>query len=441
MKLFKTAPLLLTLLFAGCASGGPPAQPVGTASPPPSPTPLPPVVEEDFEPAPAPPTLWMADESGWRLAAGGEDAAYCLVDGEQFTAHLVKLDYASGIQTYWPDGLQSTFDENDPGWIGDIYGGARPVAFGQNLYVFKYGKIPLENANLEGSPARLHRLAGGGRSTVEAEPDCPFESVGGIATDGQELYLLACKFDEEGERQEYRVCRTDFETGGLQTLAAMDAAEGDYRLVGVWAEGLMLRHSAAGARSGSVKERQHQLMLFSLVDGSLRPAGFAWNEDETTCVFGSGCVYYLPKAQGRLFRFDVATGASDEGVALHREGDDEPVAATLFGEDYGSHLMGYTSINEGSRMVSIETATGLVKEVELGFEYDMGWMPMTIAAETDTQFLVNSSMRQTSASVSMANGSPHTVYLPVRSWALIDKEDYWNSRPALKTFIEEVPVL
>ena len=159
MKLFKTAPLLLTLLFAGCAAGGPSAQPMGTASPPPSPTPLPPVVEEDFEPAPAPPTLWMADESGWRLAAGGEDAAYCLVDGEQFTAHLVKLDYASGVQTYWPDGLQSTFDENDPGWIGDIYGGARPGGLWSKPLCVQIRQDPAEKRE-SGRFARPAALAG-----------------------------------------------------------------------------------------------------------------------------------------------------------------------------------------------------------------------------------------------------------------------------------------
>lgn len=437
---FRICTLLIVSILVGCTSTGlindfPQTVPESSL---PSATPI---------PAPHLDLRMATDSSGFQFVAGNDHAGYYLLDMDNHTGQVICLDYESLQQTYWTNQLAPSFDENDPGWIGDTYGGARTIASGDNLYVFKYGKTPLKNVNPTGSPAQIHLMNYNGmsRKTISFDPNCPPLTRSGMATDNKELYLLTCRYDENGRKQTYEVCKTDFEAEKINVLATLDAMQNDTRLVGVYHDGLILQQhyiAAEGTKLPSedqVEYYKYQLILFSLLDNTFHPINFSWVEGELTCVYGDGLIYYIPAEENKLICYDVTSEKIISSIDLTVDGSSISSRIYLSGEDYGDHLTGYIlNDNNESQLIGIDKKSGEAKSINLTFEYNMGTVPMSIVCQTETQFLINSNIKETTSTITMPDGSPHTIYIPVFYYSLIDKNDYWASNPKLLNFEDHV---
>ena len=70
----------------------------------------------------------------------------------------------------------------------------------------------------------------------------------------------------------------------------------------------------------------------------------------------------------------------------------------------------------------------------LSDEYDGGTIPVSIMAENEQYFLVNTGIVTLSRSATGTDGSIYNIDYPITDYKLIKKEDYWNSVPNYLSF-------
>ena len=91
--------------------------------------------------------------------SGNQDGAYYILPNtNDYSAQLLYYDYATLQVIYLSDQVVVTNNDENPGWIEDIFGGAVPLAVNEKLYIIKYGKSPIPNINYDGSPTFLLQM-------------------------------------------------------------------------------------------------------------------------------------------------------------------------------------------------------------------------------------------------------------------------------------------
>ena len=95
---------------------------------------------------------------GTEISGDQNGAYFILPNTEDYSGRLLYYDYAIRQLIYLSDQMVVTNDEENPGWLEDIFGGAVPLAVNGKLYVVKYGKSPIPNINYEGSPSFLLQM-------------------------------------------------------------------------------------------------------------------------------------------------------------------------------------------------------------------------------------------------------------------------------------------
>lgn len=384
-------------------------------------------------------SLVMATPSGaLSLLQGDETAAYYLQETGD-GAQVMCIDYAARSLSPWTNQPLPQQDVSNPGFVTDTFGGAKPLLANGRLYVLKYGKLAYPNAGLEGSPCRLSALTldGTARREITLESGRLIEMNSGVAADTEELYLLVSRYDAAGSRTAYELCRTRFDKGTLDVLATL-AADARWQLTGVYEKGLLLEKALLPADCQNLplsEQMQHytyQLFLYDLSAGSLEPTDLTWQQDEISCVYDTGGVYYQPADTKELHRFDAASGQDIRLPDLQFPAGYEGGRIVLTGEAYGDHLGGYLSLagSDAVQFAGIDLATGVCTPVTLSYAYDMGQMEVNILAQTETQFLVVQGQSDCPVTRTASDGTPYTAWQTTPSYALMDKADYWQSVPA-----------
>ena len=115
-------------------------------------------------------------------------------------------DYASRQLIHLSNQVLPTNDEENPGWIADIFGGAAPIAVNGKFYVLKYGKAPLPKIQYEGSPSILLEMEpnAANRKSLTLPSGMLFKSYSGIAADGT-FYTM-----DSNERQYALIKKDDY---------------------------------------------------------------------------------------------------------------------------------------------------------------------------------------------------------------------------------------
>ena len=88
------------------------------------------------------PEMQMAMPAGSlpMIAGNNEGAYYIWANGQDPSGLTLYYDYASRQLIHLSNQVLPTNDEENPGWIADIFGGAAPIAVNGKFYVLKYGK-------------------------------------------------------------------------------------------------------------------------------------------------------------------------------------------------------------------------------------------------------------------------------------------------------------
>ena len=176
---------------------------------------------------------------------GNENGAYFLWsigEGHQ----VLYVNYSTKDLTAWTNQLNPTQDETNPGMIMDAFGGTKPYVTEDNVYVMKFGKLPLPSVGFPGSPCKLSKLSldAAGRRTITLPSNQIILQNSGVAAEEDKLYLLVGTYDETGELESCDICCTDFSKEKLVPIATLEGP-GRYYLVGVYDQGFLLQRTIA----------------------------------------------------------------------------------------------------------------------------------------------------------------------------------------------------
>lgn len=349
---------------------------------------------------------------------------------------MLYVDYDTKALTAWTNQLKPTQDEANPGWLNDTDGGTEPYVTEDAVYVLKKGNLPLPGVGYAGSPCKLSKLSLDG--TVRRTITLPLNQVilqnSGVAAEGDKLYLLVGTYDKNGDLERCDICYSDFEKEQLFPIATLETAD-RYALVGVYEQGLLLQKTTVPAEYEKKSHQEkmahyvYELDRFSLDDSTLTKC-ISWKTGERSCVYREGGVYYLDRETGSLNWYD-AQKDQDQMLFENIVPDEyEKQALSLYGEDYGDHLVGSLCGADGETLwVGIDLHSGSCTPITLSYEYNMGTMPVTILAQTKDQFLVDAGQVDRMVPMIDENGNMHEMVQPVTQFALIKQEDYWASRP------------
>lgn len=154
------------------------------------------------------PEMQMAMPAGSlpMIAGNNEGAYYIWANGQDPSGLTLYYDYASRQLIHLSNQVLPTNDEENPGWIADIFGGAAPIAVNGKFYVLKYGKAPLPKIQYEGSPSILLEMEpnAANRKRLTLPSGMLFKSYSGIAADGT-FYTM-----DSNERQYALIKKDDY---------------------------------------------------------------------------------------------------------------------------------------------------------------------------------------------------------------------------------------
>lgn len=372
--------------------------------------------------------------------SGDQNGAYFILPNTgDYSGRLLYYDYATRQLIYLSDQMVVTNDEENPGWLEDIFGGAVPLAVNGKLYVVKYGKSPIPNINYEGAPSFLLQMEpnAASRKKLTVPQGCLLSYNTGIAADGQNLYLLLLDYDANAMQiTNTALCRTNFDENKLERLCQL-GKEREGNIIGVYPEGLVLQRSwisseyAGDDLQDQLPHLQYELQLYSLRENRLTDTGFAWTQGELSFTARQGIVYFVKSGGACLYAHNLQNG-KEWIVTDNIFGEAQPTPAAsvmLMGEIRDNHIMFSSSTGEHTRYYSYNLTTQETLPLSLSFTHEGGEIPVFIQNETDQYFLVNGGMMNITRSATGLDGSLYTVDSSMTEYMLIKKEDYWNSVP------------
>ena len=103
----------------------------------------------------------------------------------------------------------------------------------------------------------------------------------------------------------------------------------------------------------------------------------------------------------------------------------------LVGEIHDNNIV-FSNLNEQYFCYNLSTKKTM--PLLLSYEYDGGTIPVSIMAENEQYFLVNTGIVTLPRSATGTDGSIYNIDYPITDYKLIKKEDYWNSVPNYLSF-------
>lgn len=177
----------------------------------------------------------------------------------------------------------------------------------------------------------------------------------------------------------------------------------------------------------------YELQLYSLHDNCLIDTNFTWKQGELSLVINQDTIYYVKKGDLRLYAHSLQTG-KDLVVSDNLYGSDSSDSSgsvMLVGEIHDNNIV-FSNLNE--QYFCYNLATKKTMPLLLSYEYDGGTIPVSIMAENEQYFLVNTGIVTLSRSATGTDGSIYNIDYPITDYKLIKKEDYWNSVPNYLSF-------
>lgn len=376
-------------------------------------------------------TLRLVTDSkcGSNVTKGNENGYYYIDRGGNITASLRYIDYATAQDIYLSARPESNhLTPDDESYISSVAGTGRAFPVGDKLFLLRTGAPIYADRFGDDAMAAVFRmnLDGSDRTTVYiGSADERFNDT--AAADDHDLYLIreqTERTDDSPINKSYLI-RMDGESGRTENLCELE--------YGTWligaADGMLVFHSISDIAEddNGMPMFGHEILAYDVASGTLS-ALKTWQQDEYTEAW----VYedLLVTASWVSRTVTLRRLQEPETVTEYPFAGDIPADQTAFW--FADCRDGRFYFDMDTALCTLDLATGEWGRMTL--QYDdpekMEPRPVQIYAGTATQYLVLRDQEMTTRRY--VNWDDHAVYelealQPV--FALIAKEDYWNSVP------------
>ena len=370
-------------------------------------------------------TKWNGLCSG----AAGEKGFYYPKIKDDGSMLLMYLDYATGAETVLCANLSCEHrDASCPAWISANQGGVVPLVVGDSLFLISRGS---DNPSEEICQPKLIRmeLNGADKRTV-IELDASEELIPPFAGNEDTIVCAYRSSRTDGTSLDSDQCIVAIQTKNGRMTKLADVGENTTTVVGAVEEQLLLQSvsgesfflSALDANTAEQKVldtwKYGEKVLFTTQEGY----GF---------VYTDGHIEYSKAPFFEKQEFPGISVPMDEQLGLESvmfiDSFDDKVIFEVFhpGSDPAQ-----TQVKEWG----FDLSDGTLRELALYTDFDGVTEPVEIISALENQLLVIAELSYQQVNMLDENQMPIQMQTIANQYALIDKEDYWNSKANYRLF-------
>ena len=370
-------------------------------------------------------TKWNGVCSG---AAGDQGFYYPKVkdDGSML---MMYLDYATGTETVLCANLSCEHrDDSCPAWISAHQGGVVPLVVGDSLFLISRGS---DNPSEEICQPKIIRMGlNGADKTTVIELDASEELIPPFAGNEDTIVCAyrSSRTDGASLDSDNWIAAIQTKNGRITKLA--DISENTTTVVGALGEQLLLQSvsgesfflSALDANTAEQKVldtwRYGEKVLFTTHEGY----GF---------VYADGHIEYSKAPSFEKQEFPGVSVPLDEQIGLEAvtfvDSFDDKVIFEVF---HPGDVPAQTQVKEWG----LNLSDGTLRELTLCTDFDGVTAPVEIISVLENQLLVIAELSYQQVNMLDENQMPIQMQTIANQYALIDKEDYWNSKANYQLF-------
>ncbi|MEG1384145.1 MAG: hypothetical protein RSD08_02470 [Oscillospiraceae bacterium] len=404
--------LLSILLLTGCNKNESPISPDE-----------PDAVQENAEDTPQPTgdlkLITRSNGLGSSGYASTEDGIYMACDNDGGSSHLEYIDFSTAKRVYLSNQLDVTFDESNPGWLGQS-NGCVPMTDGEYLYIY-YSWQTATN-----TPPKFVQadLTGTNRKELVVPEMTEVRGGSAVASKGGVLYYLA---DDYNSMQETNAAvalyAADFNKMSVEKVAEISKQSFAF-IVGTYKNFLLIQ-------AASPTEGLWQTALYDIEKKEFGEHALVYDMRKTERISSENIIYYAEDTENVLKAFDLLTGEERVLADLSSYYDGIGAGLAFDNEIHDGRLM-LSFYNGGGgpfRCLSIDLTTAELKEFGLSYDGPFGMeFARIMAANSEYYYVLGASEMLTVQRMGPDGG---TVEETMKDYVglLIKIEDYWNSNP------------
>lgn len=370
-------------------------------------------------------TKWNGVCSG----AAGEQGFYYPKVKDDGSMLMMYLDYATGTETVLCANLSCEHrDDSCPAWISANQGGVVPLVVGDSLFLISRGSDSLSE---EVCQPRITRMGlNGADKTTVIELDASEELIPPFAGNEDTIVCAYRSSQTDGTSldSDNWIAAIQTKNGRITKLA--DISENTTTVVGALGEQLLLQSvsgdsfflSALNVNTAEQKVldtwRYGEKVLFTTHEGY----GF---------VYADGHIEYSKAPFFEKQEFPGVSMPLDEQIGLEAvtfvDSFDDKVIFEVF---YPGGTPAQTQVKEWG----LNLSDGTLRELTLCTDFDGVTAPVEIISVLENQLLVVAQLSYQQVSMLDENQMPMQMQTIANQYALIDKEDYWNSKANYQLF-------
>lgn len=369
-------------------------------------------------------TKWNGLCSG----AAAEQGFYYPKVNDDGSMLLMYLDYATGTETVLCANLSCEHrDDSCPAWISANQGGVVPLVMGDSLFLISRGS---DNPSEEICQPKIIRMGLNGadkRTTIQLEAS---EELIPPFAGNEDTILCAYRSSQtDGTSLDSDHCIIAIQTNNGSMTKLADINEGT-TVVGAVEEQLLLQSvsgesfflSALDVNTAEQKVldtwKYGEKVLFTTREGY----GF---------VYADGRIEYSKAPSFEKQEFSGVSVPIDEQIGLESvmfvDSFDDKVIFEMFHP-------GVTPAQTQVKEWGIDLSDGTLRELKLHIDFDGVTEPVEIISALENQLLVIAELSYQQVNMLDENQMPMQMQTIANHYALIGKEDYWNSKPSYQLF-------
>ncbi len=342
---------------------------------------------------------------------------------------MMYLDYATGTETVLCANLSCEHrDDSCPAWISAHQGGVVPLVVGDSLFLISRGS---DNPSEEICQPKIIRMGlNGADKTTVIELDASEELIPPFAGNEDTIVCAyrSSRTDGASLDSDNWIAAIQTKNGRITKLA--DISENTTTVVGALGEQLLLQSvsgdsfflSALDVNTAEQKVldtwRYGEKVLFTTHEGY----GF---------VYADGHIEYSKAPSFEKQEFPGVSMPLDEQIGLEAvtfvDSFDDKVIFEVF---HPGDVPAQTQVKEWG----LNLSDGTLRELTLCTDFDGVTAPVEIISVLENQLLVVAQLSYQQVSMLDENQMPMQMQTIANQYALITKEDYWNSKANYQLF-------
>lgn len=419
--------VLLFVLFSGCASTPSSRQPSASTTP---------QTDSSSGGANSDSTqnlLFMTDDENFTGRSRGNENGYYYVDlgNDGITANLRYIDYATQQDVFLssrPEGNHHV--PEDESYISSVAGCGTVFPLDDALFLVRTGAPDYSDRYGQDALAAIFRMNLNGSNRQQLYTGANDEILlSTIAAKGQKLFLISQHTETENGTpiQNRYLIQVDAVTGEKQELckltdsAWMIGAVDDY----------LLFHSiyVENAGENTVPEMTHEIFVYSFETKSLAVIN-SWSPAKKQSAIVNGNTLLLANVPDRTLTVqEISSGQVIASYSLEPHIKDD--TQTLWHQACFDNKFIFS---DGKQLCALDVTSGDWSYMTMTYQDPdkLEARPVEIYAETETEYLVCYDKQIVPREYLDGEGVVQEVESTQPSFALINKEDYWNSVPNFK---------